>query len=103
MGLFQSLPEEAPYACLSSNFYSSAAIVERANSTDSRSLEEHAPLPTSIPAQEHAPLPTSTSAGAGRGWKRRVLFQTLLEEAGRAQSYAPQVTIYLDQSLSKQK
>ena len=35
IGLFHPLPEEAPSARPSSNFYSFAAIVERANSTNS--------------------------------------------------------------------
>ena len=62
------LPEEAPCARPSSNFYSSAAIVERTNSTDL--LEEHASLPTSTSS-----FTGKVGKGAcfpdysGRGWK----------------------------------
>ena len=73
IGLFQPLSEEAPCACPSSNFYSSAAMVGRATSTNSAAGWKSTPLFQSVLEE------------VGRGG---VLFQTLPEKAERAQSNA---------------
>ena len=61
--VFPASFREAQYARSSHKFYSPAAIVGIANSTDSAAGWKSTPL------------------RAGRSWKRDVLFQTLLEEA----------------------
>ena len=50
LGSLLPLPEEAACACPSCNFYSSVAIVERANSTDSAACWKNLPLFQPLPA-----------------------------------------------------
>ena len=74
IGLFQPLPEvpeEAPCARPSSNFYSSATIVERANSTDSAAHWKSTPLfqPLSAPVLVEVERGVCLPDSSGRGWK----------------------------------
>ncbi len=101
-GVFDwALPEEAPCACPSSDFYSFVAIVGRANSTDSASSWKSTPLFQQLPAllcwkklEEGRALPDSS----GRGWKSPI--KRALSEAFMS-THSNTITKFVEHTITK--